>query len=269
MICLILDLRPRVVCLGPMQALDASKAVSWGNNPCVAEVLFYADIALDLKQLKLFYDEGLVDYMAFNAFGLLIPPIVTLHEAFEWCRKPSPELNFFQSRIQSEILQKIVIVAAVASQSHVLLLVMLSIRFRSTPGRVWIGKFGMLGWSCCERNSTNKVADSFNLIVDAVSMRKRQTRHASYRHLLDGVWVRFVFWVLRLNMFFSYDTSCRAGTPLKLGSTLYCEEPRMQRLARSGKRLNWPKFWQSSWCGPYANFSLSGMYLERIYILIL
>ena len=99
--------------------------------------------------MKLFYDQELVDYMAFNAFGLLIPPIVTLHEAFEWSREPSPELSFFQSRIQSEVFQKIVIVAAVASQSHVLLLVMLSIRFRSTLGRVWIGKFGMLGWSCC------------------------------------------------------------------------------------------------------------------------
>eukprot|EP00434_Breviolum_minutum_P039636 symbB.v1.2.035205.t1/scaffold4689.1/size36349/1 len=97
----------------------------------VAEVLFYADVASDLKQLKLFYDQGLVDYMAFNAFGLLIPLAVTLHEAFEWSRTPSPELSFFQSRIQSEVLQKIVIVAAVASQSHVLLLVMLSIKFRS------------------------------------------------------------------------------------------------------------------------------------------
>ena len=165
-----------------MQALDASKAVSWGNKPCVAEVLFYADIFLDLKQLKLFYDQDLVDYMAFNAFGLLIPPIVTLHEAFEWSRTPSPELSFFQSRIQSEVLQKIVIAAAVASQSHVLLLVMLSMKFRSTPGRVWIGKFGMLG---C------------NLIVDTVTTRKRQTRHASFQHLLQGVWVWFMFWVLR------------------------------------------------------------------------
>ena len=143
------DIRVRVVCLGQMQALDASKAVSWGDNPCSAEVLFYADVASDLKQLKLFYDQGLVDYMAFNAFGLLIPPVVTMLEAFEWSRTPSPELSFFQSRIQSEVLQKIIIVAAVASQSHVLLLVMLSIKFRSTPGRIWIGKFGMLGWSCC------------------------------------------------------------------------------------------------------------------------
>ena len=115
----------------------------------VAEVLFYADVASDLKQLKLFYDQGLVDYMAFNAFALLIPPVVTMLEAFEWSRTPSPELSFFQSRIQSEVLQKIIIVAAVASQSHVLLLVMLSIKFRTTPGRIWIGNFGMLFWSCC------------------------------------------------------------------------------------------------------------------------
>jgi len=119
------------------------------RKQAVAQVLFYADIFLDLKQLKLFYDQDLVDYMAFNAFGLLIPPIVTLLEAFEWSRTPSPELNFFQSRIQSEVLQKIIIVAAVASQSHVLLLVMLSMKFRSTPGRVWIRNFGILGWSCC------------------------------------------------------------------------------------------------------------------------
>ena len=260
------DIRLRVVCLGQMQALDASKAVSWGNNPCIAEALFYTDIALDLKQLKLFYDQGLVDYMAFNAFGLLIPPIVTLHEAFEWFKTSSPELSFFKGRIQSEVLQKIVIVAAVASQSHVLLLVMLSIRFRSTLAEFGLESLGCWGGAAVERDSKNEVADSFNLIVDVVSMRKIQTRHASYRYLLPGVWVWFVFWVLRLNLLFSHDTSCRAGTPLKLGSTLYYEEPRMQRLARSGKRLNWPEFWQSSWCGPYANFSLSGMYLERIYI---
>ena len=51
-----------------------------------------------------------------------------------------------------------------------------------------------------------------------------------------------MFWVSGNLFFFSHDTSCRAGTPFKLGSTLYCEEPRMQRLARSGKKLNWPKF---------------------------
>ena len=193
------DTRLRVVCLGPMQALDTSKAVSGGNNPCVAEALFYTDIALDLKQLKLFYDQGLVDYMVFNAFGLLIPPIVTLYEAFEWCRIPSPELSFFQSRIQSEAFQKIVIVAAVASQSHVLLLVMLSIRFRSTPGRVWIGKFGMLGWSCCGARLQKRSCGQFQLNSGCcLSVCKRQTGHASYRHLLQGC----VFWVFRINLFF-------------------------------------------------------------------
>ena len=145
-------------------------------------MLFYADVASDLKQFKLFYDQGLVDYMAFNAFALLIPPAVTLHEAFEWSRTPSPELSFFQSRIQSEVLQKIIIVAAVASQSHVLLLVMLSRH---------LAEFGLESLGCCygvavEPDSTNEVADSFNLIVDVVRMH-RQSRHASFQHLLQGV----------------------------------------------------------------------------------
>ena len=155
-----------------MQALDASKAVSCGNNPCVAEVLFYADIALDLKQLKLFYDQDLVDYVAFNALGLLIPPVVTMLEALEWSRTPSPELSFFQSRIQSEVLQKIIIVAAVASQSHVLLLVMLSIKFRSTPGRIWIGKFRMLGW---------------NLIVDVFGLHFGFSGSTCFFHMIPHV----------------------------------------------------------------------------------
>eukprot|EP00434_Breviolum_minutum_P004704 symbB.v1.2.004147.t1/scaffold235.1/size321457/6 len=133
-------------CSCNVQSITGQSMMFWFDQVVLVGVLFYADIFLDLKQLKLFYDQDLVDYMAFNAFGLLIPPIVTLLEAFEWSRTPSPELNFFQSRIQSEVLQKIIIVAAVASQSHVLLLVMLSMKFRSTPGRVWIGNFGILGW---------------------------------------------------------------------------------------------------------------------------
>eukprot|EP00434_Breviolum_minutum_P004708 symbB.v1.2.004149.t1/scaffold235.1/size321457/8 len=116
-------------CSCNVQSITGQSMMFWFDQ--VVLVLFYADVALDLKQLKLFCDQDLVDYMAFNAFGLLIPPVVTMLEALEWSRTPSPELSFFQSRIQSEVLQKIIIVAAVASQSHVLLLVMLSIKFRS------------------------------------------------------------------------------------------------------------------------------------------
>ena len=82
-----------------------------------------------------------------------------------------------------------------------------------------------------ERDSKNDVADSFNLIiVDVVSMCKRQTRHASYRHLLQGVYVLG----FQAQLVFSHDTSCVAGTPFKLGSTLYCEGPRMQRQDLAG-----------------------------------
>ena len=149
--------------------------------------------------MKLFYDQELVDYMAFNAFGLLIPPIVTLHEAFEWCRTPSPELSFLQGRIQSEIFQKIVIVAAVASQSHVLLLVMLSIRFRSTPGRIWIGKFWMLGWSCCGARLQKRSCGQFQLNSGCcLSMCKDKPDMQVIDICSRGV----VFWVFRLKLFF-------------------------------------------------------------------
>ena len=154
------------------------------RKQAVAQVLFYADIFLDLKQLKLFYDQDLVDYMAFNAFGLLIPPIVTLLEAFEWSRTPSPELNFFQSRIQSEVLQKIIIVAAVASQSHVLLLVMLSMKFRSTPGRVWIGKFGMLG---CGARLQKRSCGQFQLSCGCCQYAQETTQTCKLSTFATGV----------------------------------------------------------------------------------
>ena len=55
-----------------------------------------------------------------------------------------------------------------------------------------------------ERDSKNEVADSFNLILDVVSVCAKTNR------------------------------TCVAGTPFKLGSTLYCEEPRMQRQDLAG-----------------------------------
>ena len=101
--------------------------------PIVSEGMFYADIALDIKQLVLFYNKGLFDYCAFNGLGLLIPPIVTMREALKWQHRPSPEKEFVKRLINTDFLQKMIIVAAIASQTHMLLLVMLSVHFRKTP----------------------------------------------------------------------------------------------------------------------------------------
>ena len=101
--------------------------------PIVIEAMFYADIALDIKQLFLFYNNGLVDYCLFNGLGILIPPIVTMREALRWQHRPSPEKDFVNCLIKSEFLQKMFIVVVIVSGMHVFLLVMLSMHFRKTP----------------------------------------------------------------------------------------------------------------------------------------
>ena len=101
--------------------------------PIVTEAIFYADIALDIKQLFLFYNNGLVDYCLFNGLGILIPPIVTMREALRWQHRPSPEKDFVNCLIKSDFLQKMFIVVAIVSQMHMLVLVMLSVHFRKTP----------------------------------------------------------------------------------------------------------------------------------------
>jgi hypothetical protein len=94
---------------------------------------------LDLKQLKVFADQRLYDYLGFNALGLLIPPVVTVWEAFHWLQQPSPERDHFDHLVRSsssssKLMQQIIIVLAVATQTHVILLVMWSVRFKQKLG---------------------------------------------------------------------------------------------------------------------------------------
>eukprot|EP00434_Breviolum_minutum_P004711 symbB.v1.2.004151.t1/scaffold235.1/size321457/10 len=89
-------------CSCNVQSITGQSMMFWFDQVVLVGVLFYADVASDLKQLKLFYDQGVVDYMAFNALGLLIPPVVTMLEAFEWSKTPSPELSFFQRAKDAE-----------------------------------------------------------------------------------------------------------------------------------------------------------------------
>ena len=102
--------------------------------PPVDQGIFYVDIASDIKQLVLFYQKDLWDYCLFNLFGLLIPPVVTIREALRWRERLSPDQNFFKGIIHSEVWQKLVILTAILTQTHMLILGMVSIHFRKTPG---------------------------------------------------------------------------------------------------------------------------------------
>ena len=102
--------------------------------PPVYQGIFYADIASDIKQLLLFYQKDLWDYCLFNFLGLLIPPIVSIREALRWRERLSPDQNFFKGLIHSDIMQKLVILTAILTQTYMLILAMVAIRFRKTPG---------------------------------------------------------------------------------------------------------------------------------------
>ena len=116
--------------------------------PPVYQGIFYADIASDIKQLLLFYQKDLWDYCLFNFLGLLIPPIVSIREALRWRERLSPDQNFFKGLIHSDVMQKLVILTAILTQTYMLILAMVSIRFRKTPGT-----------SVLDRGCVSKVAD--------------------------------------------------------------------------------------------------------------
>ena len=102
--------------------------------PPVYQGIFYADIASDIKQLLLFYQKDLWDYCLFNFLGLLIPPMVSIREALRWRERLSPDQNFFKGLIRSDVMQKLVILTAILTQTYMLILAMVSVRFRKTPG---------------------------------------------------------------------------------------------------------------------------------------
>ena len=113
-----------------IQSLTGQSVFFWLDTLGLVFAMFYADIALDIKQLVLFYNKGLFDYCLFNGLGLLIPPIVTIREALRWQHMSSPEKDFVNRLIKFDFFQKMFIVGAIASQTHMLLLVMLSVHFR-------------------------------------------------------------------------------------------------------------------------------------------
>ena len=97
------------------------------------EVLYYVDIALDLKQLCLFWQKRLFGYFFLNVAGLALPPIFTTLEAVDFLDRRSPE----QDRLKKVLPPKMVVPAmllSICTQTHMLLLVAASALSRRPPG---------------------------------------------------------------------------------------------------------------------------------------
>eukprot|EP00931_Biecheleriopsis_adriatica_P019219 TRINITY_DN13173_c0_g1_i2.p1 TRINITY_DN13173_c0_g1~~TRINITY_DN13173_c0_g1_i2.p1 ORF type:complete len:642 (+),score=119.44 TRINITY_DN13173_c0_g1_i2:431-2356(+) len=93
--------------------------------------MFYLDWVLDIKQLKLFYQSSMRMYLAANAIGILLPIAVTWYDIILWVRESpaSAELDALRSLIKPYSVL-VVLIACITSQSFVLVLTLLSCRFR-------------------------------------------------------------------------------------------------------------------------------------------
>lgn len=98
------------------------------------EALFYSDIAFDLIQLAFFHEQHLWDYFLLNAIGLLAPPVSTGLAAFRWLQQESRELQHLRGWLPSRRMQVAAVLILIASQTHMLFLVLFSAGFRLKPG---------------------------------------------------------------------------------------------------------------------------------------
>ena len=113
-----------------IENLTGQNMMFWIDTLALVLMSYYADIMSDLKQLKLFYQKNLLDYLFLNSVGLFISVAITLQHVFQWNQTASPERDYLAKLVPSECIQMVLLFCAVVSQTHVLLLVLLSIRFR-------------------------------------------------------------------------------------------------------------------------------------------
>eukprot|EP00438_Fugacium_kawagutii_P004792 Skav205495 [mRNA] locus=scaffold2844:29109:38204:- [translate_table: standard] len=98
--------------------------------------LFYADIAFDVKQLVLFYQQGLWDYLLINAIGMMAPPISTCCAAFAWLQHESREVQHFRRLVPSHAMQVVVLLVLLLTQTHMIFLVLFSVAESLTSSAV-------------------------------------------------------------------------------------------------------------------------------------
>ena len=102
-----------------------------GERP---EALFYLDIALDLKQLWLFWQEKLFGYFTVNLAGMTLPPTFTMLEAVRFSARPSPECDQLKKLLTPKMVVPVMLLS-ILTQTHMVLLVAASALSRRTHGR--------------------------------------------------------------------------------------------------------------------------------------
>ena len=95
--------------------------------------LYYLDVATDLQQLFLFLAEHQYEYFALSCAGMAIPVVSTVIDAMAWSESKvaTPQCDKFRKIVPSKTMRIIVVVFAVLSQSHMLLLILASALIRT------------------------------------------------------------------------------------------------------------------------------------------
>ncbi|CAE7947189.1 unnamed protein product [Symbiodinium sp. KB8] len=108
--------------LDAVRSLTGQSAMFWAELFLLTLALFYVDIALDVKQLGLFWQNKLFGYFFLNVAGMALPPVFTTLEAVDFLDWRSPE----EDRLKKVLPPKMVVPAmllSICTQTHMLLLV--------------------------------------------------------------------------------------------------------------------------------------------------
>ncbi|CAE7939070.1 unnamed protein product, partial [Symbiodinium necroappetens] len=90
----------------------------WFDLFLLTAALYYLDIALDFKQLRLFWQKGLFGYLVLNVAGMALPPVFTALEAIHFLDRPSPEQDQLKKMLAPKMLVPAMLLA-ILSQTHV------------------------------------------------------------------------------------------------------------------------------------------------------
>ena len=95
--------------------------------------LYYFDVLTDVQQLFLFIAQGQYAYLVLNCFGMAIPIVATILDAVNWTEAKvlRPQSDMFHRMVPSAKARIALIIACVASQGHMLILVIASTSMRA------------------------------------------------------------------------------------------------------------------------------------------
>ncbi|OLQ11729.1 hypothetical protein AK812_SmicGene4454 [Symbiodinium microadriaticum] len=114
---------PEVIGLRTIQgSVDHIVECKYAKSCTCTPVLYYVDIALDLKQLWLFWQGRLFYYFTINLAGMALPPTFTMLEAVHFLDRRSPEEDQLKKLLTPKMLVPAILVS-ILTQTHMLLLV--------------------------------------------------------------------------------------------------------------------------------------------------